>query len=470
MGRPAPESAVLVTRPERAPVRLAVLVSSLALLPAALLGAQEEPAPAPPAAAPPVYPFRTFLEWKYVGRWTEGARDHDLIGIGDVWFGDPEVHLVTGHFSGRGALDLDRDRSPGQPFRSVDDTYGKDLSGRLFCAYLDLNGVEGNPFQGALRRLRLGRQILDDTPVPLFLDGASLESEPLPSLADLTLFAWGGVPNHLFESSPEGDGAAGAALWASPWAAGRIRLDYMHLEDRYLGAGQADDLLGLDVRQMLWKRLLLQGSLDFLEADARDLRLHAGWADPDRDLNLSVRYSALLSDQTRRGLDLDYYTPFLATYHAYHQVDLFAHAGIGERFLLDGGAQVRQLDEGSDAGVFNHEFRRMYLSPGTVDWPFEGTSLSLTLERWDARGDCFTALGADLTQDLSEGCTASVGSAYHLYRYDVLLDQEREDVRLYYGRLKLRLWEGIDLDARFECEEGDSADYVKVVLGMRIRI
>ena len=384
--------------------------------------------------ADPRTPFGAsgFVDLKYLGRWTEHAHDNDLHAYASIRFGDEDADTVTAYVAGRGAWDLDRNRDPSHPFRTVDDTYSKDVTGRLFSAYADLNGVEGALFDGVLRRVRLGRQTFYETPQTLFLDGLSVETVPAPQLADLVFTAYVGVPSNLFESSPSGDWSTGAALSVEPWRAGRLRFDYMHITDDYLSMTSHDDLFGVRFDQSIARALALNAHLNILEGDARDLGAGASWSDFEADLTLTARYAALFSDENRHSITLDYYTPLIQTYTAYHQWEIAGHKGLGD-FYVEAGLQWRKLDQNSTEGVFNHEFQRYHASPGLIGWPWRGSDVSATFELWDASGDRFTAFGADFTQEFDERWRAS---GRHRVRAVPLRRADRPGTRRRAGELR----------------------------------
>jgi hypothetical protein len=157
----------------------------------------------------------------------------------------------------------------------------------------------------------------------------------------------------------------------------------------------------------------------------------------------------------------------MATYHAYHQFDGFGHVGFADHLYIDGGIQFRILDDSSDEGMFNHDFQRYYVTPGVTGWPWTGFELGLTAEVWDSGGDDFSAFGGELSQELCDCLRGGLGSNFFLYRYDVLADQEREDVQVYYARLDYRATEFLKMFGRFEFEAGDD-DFATLTIGARI--
>jgi hypothetical protein len=432
---------------------------------------QEPPAaPAQPAsslAASVWTDLRLTSELKYVGRWTDGAHDNDLLLYQTLGLGNETKDLVSVRASGLLAFDLDRDQDPTNPFYGVNDTYSGDLTARLYTAYADLNGVEGNPLRDALRRVRLGRMNLYETPVQMYVDGGALETQPLEGWADATIEAFVGLPSHLYESSSSGDFTTGAALRLAPWKGGLLRFDYMHITDEYEGQTETDDLYGARLDQGFSQEVRGGGHINFLGSDARDVSGYLTWTPADSDANVSLRYNGLFSDMKRSTLDLDYFTLFEGTFYAYDQLEVYAHKGFGDNVFVDGGAQARELRDDDNESTFNHEFRRYYLTPGLSEWPWKGLLLTGTLEIWDDGGDSFETYGGDLTQQLAEPWRASIGTYFQLYRYDVLADQEREDVWVSYLKTDYKLSKELQLRFMLELEDGDTDDYTRVILSMR---
>jgi hypothetical protein len=463
-----------VLPPSRIGIRFALLALALAPRPRAQEEQAEKPivhatvpAPEPPAPLPLAPHGSVDLRW--VGRWTDGSQDNDLHAYGSFTFGDPEHDVVTLSTSGRVAWDFDGEKDPTDPFFTVEDTRDSDVTGYLYTAYADLNGGPRNsPLPRGIRRVRAGRQTFTETPVALFIDGASVASAPIEGYADLVLEGWAGVPVHFYESSRSHDFAAGAAASFVPWTDGRLRADYMHIDDEYLSVNNDDDLLGFRLTQRMWSHLDIDGYLNVLDGDARDAGVSATWSQPEDDLTLTARYLTLWNDQNRQSIELDYFTPLLQTFSAFDQFELSGGKGLGEVAHVDAGVQWRELRDEGDQGVFNHEFRRYWASPGVRQWPWSGLDASVTFELWDAGGDRFTTVGADFTQELDERWRLSVGTAFQLYRYDALLGQEDEDVQVTYARLRWRATDAWTFQARFDFEDGETDDFIGVTLGARI--
>jgi hypothetical protein len=422
----------------------------------------ENPAASRPADDSP-YGVHGTIRLEYIGRWTSGHDDQDGFAAVDLDAGDPRRHLITFHAAGRLGYDFDGGRNPQSPYFNVDDTYGA-LSSRLYSAYVDVNGVAGNPFGATVRRIRTGRQIMYDTPVTLYLDGVSVETQPLPGLGDTVLSGFMGQPSNWFESSSSGDVAYGGAAQATPWRGGTLRFDYVHVTDRWLSQTSKDDLLGFRVDQAVGPGLWLHGHANLLDDELRDMAASGTWSLAESGTSVTARYTALLSDQDQHSINLDYFTPIAFTWFAYDQYEIYGHQDLGEHAYVDGGVQFRELREESREGTFNHEFRRYYLTPGVQHWPTPGTSLGVTGEYWDAGGDRFTSMGADLTQELDARWRASVGTSFDLFRYDALVGLEDENVQTTWARLEYRPQPTLRFRLGYQFENGQSRDDSRLAL------
>ena len=250
------------------------------LLAIAVLLQQEE---APPQAPPPVVMDSVPVPWTEQihgrlrllnrSRWTDGDSDADLFSSLAIWAGNPEKDMFSASATGRLNQDWDGNRhhDGAYPFDSLSDSYTKATTGQLYTAYLDIT----NPRPGV--RIRAGRQILEELPEAIPMDGARASAEVSP---EITVCAFGGAPVNYFESSTTGDWMFGGWIEGKPWTRGRARLEYLHLEDENTFGLFRDDLIGLslDHGEGPW---LLHGRMTVLESDARDILLRATGGEPD---------------------------------------------------------------------------------------------------------------------------------------------------------------------------------------------
>ncbi|MCB9917582.1 MAG: hypothetical protein H6832_04190 [Planctomycetes bacterium] len=429
----------------------------------------EDDGPDVVAASDP-YQWHGLVDMRFESRTTGGDHDNDLYVYSRARLGDPRKHAWTFSAAARGALDMDHTERT-NVFRSFQDRRRGDLTAFLYNAHVDLNGQpEGSPVHGTLERIRFGRQVLTDTPMLMYLDGVTVETVPVPKWGDLIAVVYGGLPSHIFESSPTGDFAAGAAVSFSPWTQGRARVDWMHVKDDYLASSYEDDLLGLRFDQYLGRSLALHYNMNLLDFDRlRDLAAYATYSNTDSDFSASIRYSALVSDENKtRAVDFDYFTEILATYYAYDQVEFSMHKGLTDELYVEGGFDIRELRRDANQGIFNREFRRYYVTAGVSAWPDDAIDASVTFELWDSSGDRFTTVGADLRYDFSETTVASIGTMFQAFRYDPLRGLDNEDVQVSFAKLDHRLSDKMRLRGRFDYEDGDTYNFSTLMIGLQV--
>lgn len=402
-------------------------------------------------------PISGQLSSRYRHRSRDGEQDDDLYMTLALDVGDPQRHAVTGHLMGRAALDFG-ERDPGDVFHDLDDTYDNDLTGRLYFAYADVHRVPH------LERLRLGRQQLLDTPELVTFDGLLLKSEEVTD-AGLSLGLYGGLPTHYYESSPSGDQVVGTWLQARPWKGGRARLDWMHLEDEARLGQFEDDLYGLSLWQVVSERLWLEGRYDRLEDDDRDVRLAATWYDPRTDLMLRASYFELLETQVALSNELDPFYNSLRELYPYSQTTLLASKGLGEHVDLQLGADLRRVDDAGDEGPFNRDFDRYFASASLLELLGQGLALHLSGDLWDSDDQDVESLGVELEKQLDARFSVGLGTYYSLYKVDLVLDQEREDVRTYFVRARWRKTAARQLDVAYELEDDETDEYHVIRVG-----
>jgi hypothetical protein len=408
------------------------------------------PARAEPGDGAPAEPARRWhgsLDTRAVARSTSGDRDLDLYQVLALDLGRREDRW-SAHLTARAAWDADG-RSP--EFPSLPDTQGRALDGQLYSAY-----AKGREL-GALEELVLGRHFLYDTPVVLWLDGASARTRPRGERR-WTTGAFAGVPVHAYESSSGGDLAFGLYQEAHPGPSTRLRADWMHLADERAGFDGDEDLVGLSAQHDPSERLRLEGRTSWLEGDARDLSLAASWSDPGRALAVQASWYRLLESQAAHVLELDPFFGTLSTLHPYDQARLIASKDLREHLHLSGGADVRRLVDQDDVGPFNHDFARVFAT-ATFDELLPGRAvLSLTGEAWNGEGADLETWGADVSRKWGRS-SASLGSAWSLYDFDPLAGSERERVRTYYANLRVRWSDAATLGLRYELDRAEGGDF-----------
>lgn len=399
------------------------------------------PAPAPavpaaPAAAPrdeargPGPRVDGFLDVRYRVHFTDDLTrdesDQDLYTTLHVR-GRGGRHVSFGFL---GSLDADIDGSSRVDlFGDLGNTWSENVHGYLYKAYVDIERY------GILRRARIGRQVLDAEFLPVRFDGVLAEIQR----HRLGFEAYAGVPAHLAEEAPRGDWAAGAAAYYRlPWLA--LRLDYVHVTDRRAASDRRDDdlvqlsatWLALDAVRVSGRAATFEGRSQFVAA-AVALR-----HDP-------LDLSATLSAESRLGSWRDFSVEFspldevIGRLEDYWQVAATVTKGFGEHVSLSAGAQVRRLVDLGDEGPFNHEFQRYFATAvvrdlgGCRDLAISGTG-GLYVDG----GDHLLDLGLDVSKKVAwrGDWTFRVGTAYLLYEVTPLTLDERERVRVAYGRVE----------------------------------
>lgn len=410
----------------------------------------------PAQASAEELPLHGSLEVLYRGRRTGDADQHDLYTTLALDVGDPARQPFTAHLMGRVWADLGGD-DPSDLFFSLDEALGSP-NAQLYYGYVDAERID------SLETLRIGRQQIWDTPAFIVFDGIRVEPH---ELGGFNFGAYGGLRTQYYDESTPEDLVAGVYGETSPWESGRLRLDYMRLEDdERLGHG-SDDLLGLDLRQHVGEELTLESEFTALEGRGRDLRLRAHYLEPDSDLMLQATYYTMLQTQKEQALEVDPYFSSLAEYFPFQQVGLLASKAVGEHLNLDLGLDVRWLDDQGDTGEFNHEFERYYLSTVFPDLVVDGLELTLTADVWEDDQQDVRTWGVDLRREFKEQFEASLGSYYSLYKYDLFLNSERDDVRTYYAKLVYDHTQSLSLHLGLDYEDDDFEEYLTPRVGAR---
>ena len=312
--------------------------------------------------------------------------------------------------------------------------------------------------------LRVGRQQLFDTPELILFDGARLETEDFGK-SGVNLGLYGGIPTHLYESSSDGDQVVGAYAQARPWSGGRVRLDWMHLDDELYMNSYENDLFGLGLWQSVGQNLMLEGRFFRLENENRDVRLAANWYDPEIDLQVRASYYNLLETQTAQVTEFDPFYLVLADYFPFDQSSLMISKGLGEHVNLSAGTEFRNVSDVQDEGPYNRDYERYYATLGLIELFDAGVSFSVTGDLWDAGDYSVNGWGAELDKQFGEAILVGMGTYYSLYKYSLMASQEQDNVRTWYARTSLRRGENTSFDLFYEYEDDDPGVYHQLRLG-----
>ncbi len=406
------------------------------------------------------FPIHGSLISRYRFRTGGGGSDQDLYETLVLNAGDRKRNGFTAHVMATVFADLDgrRDRDDQFVFPSLADTFNEPVQPILYQAYVD---IDKPPLVG---ELRVGRQFDYFTPEFAHFDGLRVATAPAGQ-SKLVAGAYGGVPVRIYDATSIGDSIVG--LWGEgqPWGGGRVRLDWMHVEDDDRFGANSNDLLGATVWQRLSDKARMEARYTRLENEDRDVRLRTNWDDPEADLRLQASYYQLLSTQRNFANEFDPFFSTLQDYFPFTQLRLQGSKGLSTRARLDAGVDVRRVDDASDVSAFNRDFDREWLSLVLLDRFAPGLAFTFTADFWNSDARDIQTWGVDATRDIKDGLRWSLGSNYALYRYDYFSGSERDDVRVWYARLRKDIGRGGSVDLRYDYEEFDGDTFHVVLVG-----
>ncbi|MFO1053100.1 MAG: hypothetical protein U1F36_12875 [Planctomycetota bacterium] len=439
-------------------------VLALLAVPCVLGAARAQDPPAPDTQAKPAdqRPFiRGSLTSRYWLRSGESRSDQDIFETLSLDVGDPEHDAVTGYFVGRVAADIDGMGGDPTQFAHINDHFGN-VYGRIYDAYVDFHRLPG------LELARVGRQVIHETPEFAYFDGVRVESPELGS-AKILLGAYGGASTHLYEDSSKGDWTFGAYGEGRFWTGGRVRIDWMHLEDEAVLGAHKNDLFTAGAWQNLCKGVDVDFQYGRLEDRDRDIRARLSFDDPDDTFTARLSYYQLLNTQRDLVVDLD---PFFNALHdefPYSQIGLLLTKGVTEKVDIQANVDARRLADRADAGTYNHDYERVYFTLDCRDVAVDGLQVALTGDLWHADNQEVYTWGVDVEKALTDELTASLGSYYSLYKFDLYLASERDNVRTWFFKLREKPSKEMSFDASYELEDSDIGKDHVFKVGMQWR-
>lgn len=425
-----------------------------------------------PEASPDPTAFHGDFSQRYRFRKSHGDIDQDLFGAisltGEHAFasedGKPLASKLGFNFQGSYTWDIDSFQDPGgpgtagfNPFFDIGNTYSERVHGYLYEANL-----EAKDFL-VFETTKVGRQSIwrEEN---LFFDGLYARTKRWNTL---TFDVYGGLPVHLYESSPSGDALGGFGIESRPIPGLSLGGNYVYLRDQRSDGPDSSDSF-----------YLINGRYNFLREWT--VGATASWVDTrDRRQTVELRYlseasgfSAQFRGMRQNGIvefanEISPYVIVMGDYAPFYQCQLDLHQPIGEQFGIGGGTNLRQLEHPSDSGLYNHSYMNFYLSFDVAKL-WEGMRLNVRGDWWESDGDDIYTAGLELAQDISKIATARVGTSYSLYKFDLFTGEERERDRVYYVKVRWHATRHLDIDTEYQYETDSDSEYHVALGGVRI--
>lgn len=341
--------------------------------------------------------------------------------------------------------DLDGFSGPRGAFSGLQEAWNDRLHGYLYSAWVESDQV----LDGAA--LRLGRQevLREDA---LWFDGLRAGYRPA---AEWSLSAYGGVPVHFSESQRAGDALAGAgAEWA---AAPGVRLGadeiYLRDEQEWLAGGRREVARSnLTLLSGSWRAApsaLLRGTASWIGDRSRRQTLGASWSDPQTEWRGQVQ----LRHQNDYGevvaTELSPLAAVLGDVAPYWHGLAEVYRRFGSDVEVGVGAARRFLEEESDEGAYNREYRRYFASLHVERFLGPELDAGVRGDVWDPGAGALTAFGGFVGWDYAGSGRVEVGTDFALYRFDLFAGREYIEDRQYYVRAEQAVVDGLKVRARY---------------------
>ncbi len=400
------------------------------------------------------------LSNRYKFRTSGAVADHDLESVATLNLGQPSIDKFSAALRAGGNFDLNG-QSTDTTFGSIYDTIATPAVGRLYYAYLDIEGA------GPFATIRLGRQQRFEFESAYF-DGAFLRTDPWYAIS---LDVYGGVPVHLYETQlgwDPGDWTVGAALEWNPNLPLQVRLDYTHLRDkrtafRFNAGDTEDDLFGSSLWWGISDNVGFTSRFTAFSDQVRDVRSTLNLNFPKIDFSLRLDGYRLLKGYDVRVFDWDAFSN-AGTYRPYNELSLTATKYFGEHVAVDAGGTLRWLDNRQIASPFNHGYERAFLSASLFDLPWESFQVTATGDYYHGRDSDFQDNTFGGSFSVSKGFAkdrfeVEAGTAYYLYRYNLFTAAESNDVQTYFLFAEGELVKHLTAKVGYEFENNDLDDF-----------
>lgn len=397
--------------------------------------------------------FSGSVSERYRFRSTGSVDDSDMETLFTLDLGQSQ-NRFSGHLQAGAIVDMDHDPAT-SPFASIYDTFGNRAVGRFYYGYFNANDL------GPILHLRAGRQHRYEFE-SFYYDGLTVETDPFYGFS---LTAYGGTPVHLFENQfgfDPGDWLLGTALDWNPLKNFQFRFDFAHLRDKVSGfrAGVGnleDNLLGATFWWEIDPRLFLSSRFTSFSDQVRDVNASVQFQLPKIDFSFRFNFYKLLKSIDIRNIDLDP-ASLAGIYRPYAEFSATATKGFGSHVALDAGWASRILSSDQVANAFNHGFNRVFLSASVFDLPLKNMTLTTTTDYYNGVDNTLKnnslAFSFSADQKLFEKrLKLSAGTAYYLYRFNLLAGNESQNARSYFLNVGGKIFKTLEAKAGYELED-----------------
>lgn len=398
-----------------------------------------------------------------------GTSDQDFYQYLSLSIGDLEKDKLSFYFYGTLHADIDdssnsitkedinrlrffpspRETNPfvsNNPFFSVDDSIQDGFFVRPYEFYADIKDV------AIFKEIRVGRQYLNEVE-NLHFDGLKLSFENPNGIRAATFV---GKPVHLFETSASGDFLIGWSIEYQPLKNSRVMLNYAYVNDHNDDLSDNDNnFVELRFRYHLKKWWNIFANYSMIDKTSRDAEIRSDWLFPELNLNVNLTIFKQLSVLEDYAIEFDYFNYILGDYFPYTEYSIRVYKGFLDNFGLAAGFNLRELNDKSNEGVFNHSFNHYYITLSSHDFPFKGSTVSITNNFYNTDDNDTRSIGFNFRQKLNEKWRFSAGTNYSLFKYDVINRTERDNVRTVFLNTKYNITKKIEIELDYEFESFD---------------
>jgi hypothetical protein len=213
----------------------------------------------------------------------------------------------------------------------------------------------------------------------------------------------------------------------------------------------------------------VNGSFSGLDCKERRQTLQSTYMNPDWGFRVTGR---VLRQNEFNEIPVTEFSPFvsvLGVYAPYVQWQLDASKTLFHPVEVGAGFLARQLIEGADEGLYNHEFNQGYVSVTASPFLLDDSTLTVRADGWDGEGRDFGTVGGSFEKRFGKTVRLLFGTDYSIYRIDELTGKEHYRDRQFFGRVRWNASQRLELSLgyRYAYDSLDRYQIVDVICGIR---